>query len=206
MVQSDAEPIPISSLGRWHYCARHAALVLVDGIWVPNENTARGDLGHRVVDRAGTRDTSTSTSVKGMSVWSESLGLTGRCDVVEFAGDEVSPVEFKMGSRHGIMADVQLCAQALCLEEMFGCCVDVGHVWYASSRRRHRVEFNGALRRLTFETVRAVHEIARSRFLPPAPNDKRCRNCQVRDHCMPALVAEPAKARAVVREVFSCES
>jgi len=124
-----------------------------------------------------------------LPLFSERLGLVGRADVVEFHGGVPYPVEHKVGPRRARKADeVQLCAQALCLEEMLGVEVPKGALFYRASRRRREVVFTPALRAFVEETVEKVQELLRTAQLPPPVNDARCRDCSLAEACMPYLV------------------
>ena len=136
--------------------------------------------------------------LRAIPLWSERHGLSGRADAVEVNGNTVVPVEYKSGVRHGRTADLQLCAQALCLEEMLGLHVPVGYVWYGGPRRRMRVELTEELRRETLEVVGRIRAMTRTGKLPQAPNDARCSECQLRHHCVPELVSNPGRVRRYV--------
>ena len=126
--------------------------------------------------------------VRGLDVKSEALGLSGQCDVVEFAADgSVLPVEYKRGKPKAHQADeVQLCAQALCLEEMLGATIPEGRLFYGQTRRRMDVIFDAELRALTLETAQRLHELIASRETPPAVYEERkCDACSLIELCMP---------------------
>jgi CRISPR-associated exonuclease Cas4 len=205
---ADADPIPISALEHYRYCARQSALILVDGVWVENAHTARGQYTHRRADTPGGRIERGRRVERAVPLWSEQWGLSGRADAVEILGDgTVVPVEYKAGRRHGDTADVQLCAEAMCLEEMLRQPVGYGYVWYGATRRRMRVSFSDTLRDLTVETIRAVHRLRAEAKLPPAPADERCEQCQLAGHCLPGLVADPQiVVRFIAGEVLACGS
>jgi len=202
-----AEPIPISALEHYEYCARQCALIHVDGLWVENEHTVRGQRGHRRADRPGQRVERGRRVIRGLSLWSEALGLTGRADTVEVSSEgAVKPVEYKIGSRHGLTADVQVCAQALCLEEMFRRPIPTAAIWYSGPRRRHIVELTTDLRALTVDRIQQVHALRAQSTLPPAVNDQRCAHCQFAAMCLPSIVDDSAAIeRYLVEEVFACE-
>ena len=145
------EPVvQISAIEHFVYCPRQCALIHCDGVWSDNAHTVRGSRAHRRVDSGEHRQERGRQVLRAIPLWSEELGLSGRADAVEVEGDAVRPVEYKAGVRHGSAADLQLCAQALCLEEMLDVEIPHGYVWYGGPRRRlagrlHR----GAARRRT---------------------------------------------------------
>ncbi|TFU26489.1 CRISPR-associated protein Cas4 [Thermus tengchongensis] len=186
------EPIPISALQHYVYCPRQCALIHVEGVWEENLFTLRGRRAHEGVDvpegmvREGVR------VEYALPLFSERLGLVGRADVVEFHGGAPYPVEHKVGPRRARLADeVQLCAQALCLEEMLGVEVPRGALFYRASRRRREVRFTPELRALVERTVVEVRALLESARLPPPVHDARCRDCSLVDACMPHLAAWP---------------
>ncbi len=143
--------------------------------------------------------------LRGIPLWSESLGLSGRADVVEMDGDEIRPVEYKSGVRHGIAADLQLCAQAMCLEEMLGVVIPSGIVWYGGPRRRVEVEFNVGLRDQVLFAIGAIREQLLTGELPVAANDERCSECQLLHHCLPGITNAAHKVRQYLTDVvYEC--
>ena len=201
------ESIPVSALEHYRYCPRQCALIHVDGVWSENRHTVRGTRGHRRVDEPAGRSERGRLVLRGVPIWSERLGLSGRCDAIEaYPNGTVLPVEHKVGVRHGDAADVQLCAQAMCLEEMLGVAIPVGFVWYSAVRRRSRVGLDSSLRRTTLATIEAVREAFEHRRLPEAADDERCTNCQLIDHCMPGVVSAAPALEAYMREVVGCAS
>ena len=197
--------IPISAIEHFVYCPRQCALIHCDGVWSDNAHTVGGTRAHRRVDGGRHRVERGRRILRDIPLWSESLGLSGRADVVEIDGDAVRPVEYKSGVRHGMAADLQLCAQALCLEEMLGIAVASGDVWYGGPRRRIEVEFTGALKdrvRLAIDTIR---EQLQTGTLPDAVNDERCTECQLLHHCLPGVTSAPARLRRYMSSVvFGC--
>ncbi len=196
------DPIPISALEHYMYCPRQCALILVDQVWVESAHTARGSLGHRRVDTGEHRTERGRLVLRGVSLWSERLGLTGRADAVELLADgSFVPVEYKIGRRHGVAAHVQLCAQALCLEEMTGTVVGKGAIWFSGPRRRLAVAIDGALRVQTLAAIEKVRKLLDSDHLPAAPDDERCPSCQLVGHCLPGVVSQPEVVERYLREV-----
>ena len=183
--------IPISAIEHFVYCPRQCALIHVDGVWTDNVHTARGKYEHRRVDGGGHRTERGSLVLRSIPLWSEVLGLSGRADTIEINGGVVFPVEFKSGSRHGLTADMQLCAQALCLEEMFNLSIKKGAIFYSGNRRRVSVEFTVDLRDKVLLAIAEIRRQIELGSLPEAPNDRRCSQCQLLNHCIPELTAQP---------------
>lgn len=188
--------IMISALQHYSYCPRQCALIHVEQQFSSNVHTARGDAVHARVDEPGWETQPGARVERALSIWSERLGLTGRCDAVEFRHDgSIYPVETKHGPRKAKAHDnLQLAAQALCLEEMTGKTVSRGAIYHHSSRRRREVMITDALRREVEEITAAVRALLASGKLPAPVNDARCKECSLKDICQPeALTAKPAQ-------------
>ncbi len=200
------EPIiAISAIEHFVYCPRQCALIHCDGIWSDNAHTVRGSRAHRRVDSGQHNVERGRRVLRGIPLWSESLGLSGRADVVEMDGDVVRPVEYKSGVRHGVAADLQLCAQGLCLEEMLGIAVPSGSVWYGGPRRRVEVEFTDALRDQVLVAIDSIRSQLLKGELPAAVNDDRCNECQLLHHCLPEVTNAKRKIRRYMSDVvFEC--
>ncbi len=193
------DPIPLSALQHALYCLRQCALIHIERVWEENRLTAEGRVLHETVDvhqrhrRKGVR------VVTSLPIACDRLGLSGVADLVEFHagpdGETPYPVEYKRGRPKPHRADdVQLCAQALCLEEMTARPVPEGALFYGETRRRHPVVFDSALRDLTETTARRLHDMIRDGRLPP-PTDTRklCRACSLATACQPALAGRSAR-------------
>jgi CRISPR-associated exonuclease Cas4 len=182
-----SDPISISALQHYVYCMRQCGLIHVAQVWSENLHTQKGRREHDRVDvpeyeiKAGVR------LERALPVWSERLGLIGKCDVVEFHEDgRVYPVEYKHGPRKkGLHDDVQLCAQAICLEEMLNVTIKEGAIFHVKSRRRRRVMFDDALRLIVSRTVVDVREMLESAKVPKPIFGKHCDQCSLKDACMP---------------------
>ncbi len=144
---------------------------------------------------------------RALPLWSDRLGLTGKADIVEFHPDgRIYPVEYKHGrKRQRTHDDLQLAAQAMCIEEMTGKPVPRGAIYHASSRRRREVEVTPALRVKVEEAVAAIRAVLASGRLPPPVNDARCRECSLKDICQPEALADKARQAAVRAGLFSVE-
>ena len=202
------EPVvPISAIEHFAYCPRQCALIHCDGVWSDNEHTIRGSRAHRRVDSGAHRRERGRMTLRGIPLWSEALGLSGRADAVEVGDDDsVRPVEYKAGVRHGNAADLQLCAQAMCLEEMLAVDIPHGHVWYGGPRRRTTVSFTPALRSEVHSIVEEIRRQIVTGVLPGAVDDERCTECQLLHHCLPGLSRAPRKVRRYMTEVvFRCD-
>ncbi len=185
---SQAEPVPISALNQMLFCPRRCALMHVEGIWVENEHTVMGTLLHDNVDRRGYETACGVTLLRALPLRSDRYGLSGRADIVEIHDGTYAPVEYKKGRRRRFdNDDVQLCAQALCLEEMFACEVPVGYVFHAASKRRREVIFDWKLRAQTIDTIDRVRELLASGETPAAVLLPRCDGCSLRGICMPEI-------------------
>ncbi len=188
---SEAEVVMISALQHHSYCPRQCALIHVEKVFDENLYTLRG---RRVHERAHEPEGVLEDGAKverGLSLFSERLGLIGKADVVEFrSGEAPYPVEYKSGPRRGSTHDdIQLCAQAMCLEDMLDVVVPHGAVYHYASRRRREVAFDDALRSLTEETVHAVRRLLVTSTVPPPVADARCPKCSLFDACMPFALA-----------------
>nr|WP_316655118.1 CRISPR-associated protein Cas4 [uncultured Gellertiella sp.] len=196
----EREPIPLSALQHAVYCLRQAALIHVERAWADNRFTAEGNVLHAVADKGGHRKLRGIRRVMALPLASTRLNLSGIADVVEFRdgpdGSTAWPLEYKRGKPKLHRADeVQLCAQALCLEEMTGRPVPEGALFYAETKRRLVVPFDEDLRRLTEETVAALAAILETgRTPPPTPHRARCRACSLIDLCRPDAIARPVQA------------
>lgn len=188
--------IMISAIQHYSYCPRQCALIHVEQQFSSNVHTARGDAAHAHVDEPGWEIQPGARVERALPIWSDRLGLTGRCDAVEFCHDgSIYPVETKHGPRKAkVHDDLQLAAQAICLEEMTGKSIPRGAIYHHTSRRRREVVITDALRHQVEEITVAVRALLASGRLPPPANDARCKECSLKDICQPeALMAKPAQ-------------
>ena len=196
---SDLEPIALSALSQFAYCPRRCALIHLESIWTDNEFTAKGTRNHERADE-GTTDLLEGIRVeRALPLFSDTLELTGRADIVEFLADGTPfPVEYKSGKRkrspdpqtallERLCDDVQLCAQGLCLEEMFNARVPRGAIFHIASKRRRDVEFTPSLRERTLEVIQAVRQQLETGVTPAPVNDARCTHCSLNSACMPEV-------------------
>lgn len=194
--------VPISALEHYSYCPRQCALIHVEQTYEENEFTVRGLLAHERTDAAAPSVERGVRTLRGIPLWSERYGLRGKADLVEMRPGGPYPVEYKVGRRRGVHAEVQLCAQALCLEEMLGAPVPAGAIYSDAERRRHEVILDAGLRRGTLEMIDGVRAMIERQQLPAAPNDARCRHCSLADVCLPSVVADTPHLRGLQGALF----
>jgi len=198
---SEDDLIPVSALADFTFCERRAALHFIERVWEDNVCTAEGTILHERVDDASVSEVRGSVRI-ARSVWLRSLvlGLVGKADMVEFHKTETGgvklegvsglwlpfPVEYKRGYlRHELSFAIQLCAQAMCLEEMLGGNIPSGAIFYGKTRRRMDVVFDKALRTETENAAKRVHELIESGITPKAEYSKKCEKCSLVELCLP---------------------
>ena len=231
------EALPLSLLNDFLYCPRRAALKIVEGWRSANEHTARGDIAHEHADLPGYEVAKGVTLLRALPVWSERLGLNGKCDIVEVHAvatsrqsaaiipqapaasesepphvgcyDRLLPVEFKLGKRRKWdNDDAQLCAQALCLEEMFALAIPRGAVFHADSKRRREVEFTADLRQRTETAILALHALLNPQPstlnlpMPPAEYRDACQECSLFEICLPKATGLDSPAGRLSKQLF----
>jgi len=203
----ELDPIPLSALQHWMYCPRQCGLIHLEQAFEDNIHTARGQAVHHLVDTPGYEIKSGVRVERALPVWSDRLNLIGKADLVEFHPDgSVYPIEFKHGAkRQKLHDDIQLAAQAMCLEDILGRPVPKGAIFHASSHRRREVVITPELKHLVIETANAIRAMLASGVLPPPVNDARCRECSLKDICQPEALAGQAKQRQQRQSLFDPE-
>ncbi|MBC7369744.1 MAG: CRISPR-associated protein Cas4 [Undibacterium sp.] len=190
----EARPLPLSALNHYLYCERRAYLIHAERVFVDNEHTLLGNLAHAAVDTPGYEHRAGWELLRALPLFSDTLGLSGKADLVEIRRDptdsariaEARPVEYKKGpARRWANDHVQLCAQALCLEEMFGLRIDAGLIFHVASALRTEVAFDDALRALTVATLSNLRSQISNPTAPPAQLKPQCDGCSLRGICMP---------------------
>ena len=180
--------IPISALNHYAFCPRRCALIHVEGIFIHNEHTVKGSLLHDRADRPGHEIDCDVQSIRALLLFSKQYGLSGKADVIERHEKSYVPVEYKKGQKRSWENDnIQLCAQVLCLEEMFGISVPRGFIYHVGSKRRREVVIDQDLRRKTIETIQSVRNLLNSHQVPPAVLEPKCKECSLHEVCLPEL-------------------
>jgi len=188
----DDTTLAVSALQHYAYCPRQFALIHVEQAWMENRFTAEGQLLHQRVDSGMAETRGAVRSERGVLLRSEKLGLSGKMDLLEIHKTEPPtylPVEYKRGKPKVEAWDrIQLCAQALCLEEMRNIHINKGAIWYWETRKRIHVELDEELRAVTLSNIRQAREILRQGLTPrPIDDKKRCRACSLVDLCQPEI-------------------
>lgn len=196
--------LPISALQHLQFCERQWGLIHLEQQWEENRLTAEGRVLHDRVHESDSEARPGIVIARGLPIHSLRLGLSGQANVVEFHaaqnGVEVPgrrglwrpfPIEYKRGKpKSGYCDEVQLCAQALCLEEMFTTAIQTGALFYGTNRRRTEVPFDAALRKRTEELAARMHQLYAARITPPAVYAKKCNNCSLYNRCLPRTASK----------------
>ncbi|TBW55213.1 CRISPR-associated protein Cas4 [Marinobacter halodurans] len=196
----DEKLIPLSALQHYAFCPRQCALIHNEQVWAENWLTAQGQVLHQRVDRGDPETRKGIRYERGVLVSAESLGITGKLDLVEIdlATRAMKPVEYKRGKPKQDNWDrIQLCAQGLCLEEMRGQQVDSGSLWYWQTRHRDDVPFTEQLRDEARQVIADVRDLLTSGKTPKAAYAKKCDACSLFDLCNPKLLNRDRSAHYV---------
>lgn len=200
---NEEDYLQLSGLQHFAFCRRQWALIHIENQWAENFRTIDGSLMHeKAHDREFEESRGDLLTKRGVSVWSGRLGVSGQCDILEYhrgdagiplAGKEglwqPFPVEYKRGRPKDGDADVlQLCAQAMCLEDMLCCDVAEGALYYGEIRRRERVAFTEVLRTRVADLLTQMHDLYHRGYTPKVKPTKSCNACSLRELCLPKLL------------------
>jgi CRISPR-associated exonuclease Cas4 len=204
----------LSGLQHFAYCRRQWALIHIEQQWAENERTVDGQIFHRRAHNAeATEKRGDVIITRGLHIKSSKLGVSGICDVVEFHRSEQGitlhsyegkwqpyPVEYKKGEPKEHNADeLQLCAQAMCLEEMLLCDIPSGSLYYGENRRRTSVEFTEELRRQVTDMANEMHILWKKGYTPQVKPQKGCNACSLKEICVPRL-RKTKKVKSYIEE------
>lgn len=190
---SESDFQQLSGLQHLAFCPRQWALIHLEGCWKENVLTAEGRNMHDRAHDGEDESRGNLRIVRGLRIHSFRLGLSGMTDVVEFHRHNSNtwkpfPVEYKHGKpKPDVCDEVQLCAQAICLEEMLGVSIERGAIYYGKPRRRQEIEFNPELRKVTEALAARLHEMAKAGVTPPAVYTKACESCSLINQCLPKI-------------------
>jgi CRISPR-associated exonuclease Cas4 len=202
--------LAISGLQHLLYCERQAALIHVERVWREDGATAEGRILHERVDLPGAENRRGVRVARAVSLRSDRLGLAGRADVVEYHADPTAPsgwrpfpVEYKRGREKQLLADqVQLCAQAICLEEMHAVDIPRGALFYGGSHRRLDVPLDAALRDRTERAAARLRELVDRCIVPGPEPGPKCRRCSLAPLCLPDVTGDHGAARAYLDKLL----
>jgi len=196
--QAEEMLLPISALQHYLFCPRQCALIHVERLWAESGATAEGRLLHEKIDHGRNERRGGVRTLRSLALRSFALGIAGVADVVEQNGATLFPIEYKRGRPKAHRADeVQLCAQALCLEEMFGIAIPSGALFYGAARRRHEIPLDDELRALTVRIAREASAMVRAqRTPPPVYSPGLCGHCSMIDLCRPKQLTRPPQIAA----------
>ena len=219
MEYKEDDYLQLAGLQHFAFCRRQWALIHVEQQWQENWRTVEGNILHeRAHDETLKERSRDKITMRGLRISSAALGISGECDVVEFirsntgarlTGEEgfwqPYPVEYKRGSSKVSDADrLQLCAQALCLEEMLGCQIPEGALYYGELRRRERIILEEKLRAQTVQMIAEMHALYERGYTPKVKTGKHCTACSLREVCLPVL-CRASSARSYIREHITKE-
>jgi len=205
---SEDELIMVSALQHYAFCPRQCALIHVEQVWSESGLTAEGRIMHEKVHEQDRESRRNVRIEYGNPLRSLKLGLIGKADVVEFhrVGKETwqpFPVEYKRGKPKLVHCDnIQLCAQAMCLEEMLSVSVPSGAIFYGRTRRRLDVSFDEALRKETEEAAEQARKLIGSGMTPPPIYEKRCKNCSLIGECLPKPIGKKSSVKRYLRKAI----
>lgn len=197
--------IPLSALQHYVFCPRQCFLIHNERVWSENVLTTEGNLLHKRVDGRGMENRKGIRFERGVSVMSEKLGLTGKLDLIEIdlQTNQYTPIEYKRGHSKADNCDkVQLCAQALCLEEMLTIRIEYGALWYWQTRHRELVDMSELLRKQTIEVILQTKYLFDSALTPKVKYTAKCNSCSLYDLCNPKLIIRD-KSTTYIQSLFS---
>lgn len=187
--QNNAFPeIPLSAIQHWNLCPRRCFLIHVVGIWEENQLTAEGRILHEHIHQSGNDYRAGVTIARGLHLTSRRLGLTGQADAVQFQkGEPPFPVEYKRGKpKDTAPYELQLCAQAMCLEEMLGVEIPKGALYFGASRKRQDIPFTSSRRKEVELSVMGIRKLLLTEQKPPILNTSPCKSCSLKQYCVPS--------------------
>ena len=183
---NDIEYIPIAALNQYSYCPHRCWRMFCAGEFADNQYTIEGTSLHNRVHTLGEGHREETWQIRAIWLKSEQYKLIGKSDLIEESDGHWYPIEYKRGhKRQWDNDELQVCAQALCLEEMLGQTITQGYVYYAQSHQRQPVEISAELRETAIATIQAVQKIMQTGNMPPAIYTERCRGCSLYQQCLP---------------------
>jgi len=196
---NDSDYVPIAALNQYSYCPHRCWRMFCLGEFTDNSYTIDGTSLHERVHTVGEGHRQETWQVRAIWLKSDRYRLVGKADLIEEANGQLFPIEYKRGHRGEFDNDeLQVCAQALCLEEMTGQAVSHGYLYYAQSHQRQVVEISSALRQQAIATIEAVSFLLNTGKMPPAIYSKRCQGCSLYQQCLPQATEKVSRYREAV--------
>lgn len=212
MTYSEDDYLMLSGIQHFSFCRRQWALIHIENLWADNLRTIEGELMHKNAhDNSYIESRGDVYILRGVSIHSASLGISGQCDVLEYHKSEEGitlhgkdglwqpyPIEYKKGEPKDVPADrLQLCAQAMCLEEMLCCDINSGALFYGEIRRRETVEFSDELRNTVRDYLSEMHEYAKKGYTPKVKPTKSCNACSLKELCLPTMLKQTSAKKYI---------
>lgn len=209
--------IPLSYISQYGYCKRRVGLLMLEQQWSESVDTVKGSAEHQIVHAAGAAVRNGVHILTDMQVFSRKMNLLGKCDAVEateseqgiclpFLGERryhLYPIEYKHGKlREETEYELQLCGQAMCLEEMYGCQIDTGAVFYISSHRRKEIRFTDELRQQVVQIADALADMLSNHTVTKAVPSSKCSRCSLKDICLPDVKDSVADYMDLIQKDF----
>lgn len=212
--------LQLSGIQHYAFCRRQWALIHIEQQWCENYRTTAGEIFHeRAHDESITEKRNGILTVRGLKICSRELGISGQCDIVEFHMDShgihirdqegkwcVIPIEYKRGEPKDDNSDIlQLCLQAMCLEEMFLTSIPYGYLFYGKNKRRMKVDFDEKIRSQVQNMIVEMHELYARGYTPNCKKKPRCKACSLTDICLPNLQTQTSVDSYISHELKGCD-
>lgn len=182
-------PVPLAALNQYSYCSHRCWRMFCAGEFLDNEYTIEGTTLHNRVHSLSATQKGEIWQVRAIWLKSEQYGLRGKADLIEKEDGQYFPIEYKHGKRGDWDNDaLQVCAQALCLEEMTSQSLTIGYVYYAQTHQRHAIKLDNALRKETIDTIKVVRHLLETGEMPRPVYGPRCHGCSLYSRCLPLAV------------------
>lgn len=217
MPYCESDFLQISGIQHFSFCRRQWALIHVEGLWAENVRTVNGEIFHERAHNSNCSEKRRDLlTVRALRIFSAELGISGECDVVEFKRDEANgvrlqgqdglwiptPIEYKSGSSKAGESDrLQLCAQAMCLEEMLCCNIDFGYLFYGETHRREKVYINSEMRQAVKAILNEMHSYMKRGYTPKVKTGKHCNACSLKELCLPTLCKNKSTAEYIASAI-----
>jgi CRISPR-associated exonuclease Cas4 len=193
---NESDYVPIAALNQYSYCPHRCWRMFCIGDFIDNQYTIEGTSLHNRVHTVGDSHREDTWQIRAVWLKSDRYGLIGKADLIEASDGQWYPVEYKRSHRGEFDNDeLQVCAQALCLEEMTGQSITQGYIYYAQSHQRQLVELSATLRQATIATLQLVRTLLQTGTMPPAIYTPRCKGCSLHSQCLPQAVEKVGKYR-----------